>query len=126
MGRRKTTAVPLATREIVAARLAWLEAEIGLVSADLDRAVEASSHQAVMAAHRQRLAIRDKIDEAKQALADLAPADAEMSPRQMHEYHTRRAAEMADVHLQLYVVAYLRAHRGLRLVGPEGRELLAM
>lgn len=119
MGRRKNT-IP---NDVSDERIAWLRRALSSVAYDLGRARKSRSWSACAALHRQSQSLRGELDG---ALLDRArdmvastPRD-DLTPEEVMRAETSHAAELADVHLHVYVCEYLSRHPGLHLASADG------
>ena len=126
MGRRKSTEETGITSELILrSKRARIERQTRAVAADVGKARRAGSWSAVMAGHRQLESLGGSLDGVKldQLVAQARPGEDLLSrtPEQIMEAERRHAEELAPVHLQLYVLAFLRLHPGVFLSTDDGK-----
>jgi hypothetical protein len=105
------------------------EASRGIVTRDIAEARKDRSHSAVMMGHLRRESIDAELLRLRLDLSSLEAASTQTrqrTPAEQEAWERQHADEVEEIHLQIYVVAYLARHRGVFLATADGPlEILA-
>jgi hypothetical protein len=118
MGRRKKEAVNVVSDE----RITWLKSQLAGCVQDRTWARARGNAQAVAAFRRQEQSLRTELDIelARRASLNTGPDPANRTPEEVMAQEVAHAADLAEIHLQVYVVRWLQLHPGVHLATEDG------